>query len=207
MNFSSSISKSWQLLIQCLQFFSKNKDLLFFPIITLVLSILTISIILTSSLFEIEKIIPFVKNYPHPVIIILFLLTLYFSFLCMIVYFNTGLIVCAVERLQGKQCSIADGLKLTARHWWPLLQWTIFSATIGFILNVLESSHKTIAEFISILLGFTWAIGTYFVIPIIVFENVGPFQAIKRGFTIFGRGWRLYRALSILFILNLAIIF
>ena len=96
MNFSSSISKSWQLLIQCLQFFSKNKDLLFFPIITLVLSILTISIILTSSLFEIEKIIPFVKNYPHPVIIILFLLTLYFSFLFMIVYFNTGLIVCAV---------------------------------------------------------------------------------------------------------------
>lgn len=202
MNFFNIFARSWQFLVQCFRFFSQNKDLLFFPVVSIILSGLLLFILFAGGLLEIGVLSSFGKE--HPSFSLLAVIVLYFLFSFIIIYFNASLIACAVERLQGKSASVGDGLELAAKHWWPLLQWTLLSTSVGFLLRILERSHSMIEELLAGLLGIAWTISTYFVIPIMVFENVGPFQAIKRGFSIFGRGWR--RVLSIFLIFHLALI-
>ncbi len=202
MGFFNSFIRSWQFLIQCVRFFKHNKDLLFFPVISLMLSTLLLFILFAGGLLDIKQVSSLFDH--HFGLATLIFLGLYFLFSFLIVYFNASLIACATLRLQGNPASVGDGLELAAKRWWVLLQWTILNTTIGFLIRILERSHNIIEDIIVAVLGVAWAMSTYFIIPIMVFENVDPFTAITRGFSIFGRGWR--RVLSIFMIFNLAAI-
>ena len=39
------------------------------------------------------------------------------------------------------------------------------------------------------MIGFAWSVATYFVVPIIAFEQLGPFKAIKRSATVLRSSW------------------
>jgi hypothetical protein len=54
---------------------------------------------------------------------------------------------------------------------------------------VIENAHERAGEIISALLGTAWTIMTYFVVPVLVVEKVGPFEAIRRSVAILRRTW------------------
>ncbi len=199
MYFIQVFIRSWQFLIQCVRFFSHNLDLLFFPVVSLICTFALAFILFAGGLLKFAAISHAFENYP--IVGLLIFVLLYFFFAFVIVYFNASLIACATLRLQNQPASVGDGLGLAATHWWSLLKWTLLSTTVGLIIRILENSHSLIEEIIGALIGIAWGISTYFVIPVMVFQNVGPFKAIKTGFSIFGRGWR--RVLSIFLIFHL----
>ena len=63
------------------------------------------------------------------------------------------------------------------------------SAVIGVILNAIENSNKKAATVVTSILGMAWSALTYFIVPTLVIEGVGPIQGVKRSISILKDTW------------------
>jgi hypothetical protein len=121
------------------------------------------------------------------------LFAFYFACTFIIVFFNAALIFCAMQSFAGKEPSLRAGLATAAGRLPQILAWTFVAATVGLILNALQSFLKDKLGFLGALLGglaeVAWAVVTYFVVPVVVVDGVGPIEAVKRSSAILRRTW------------------
>ena len=113
----------------------------------------------------------------------------YFCNYFVIYFFNAALVHCALFRFRGMESGVDDGLRAAVRRLPEIIGWAVVSATVGLLLKAIENSHKNASSLISALLGTAWAILTYFVVPVLVVERVGPLQAIARSGQIVKNTW------------------
>ncbi len=134
------------------------------------------------------------------------------------IFFNVALIHCALRALAGEEPSIRGGLKAAVALLPQILGWALVATTIGIVLNMITDTLKEYLGFLGGLLGglleFSWAVITYFVVPVLVTEKVGPITAVKRSASILRAKWGESLAgeariglLGILFFLLSALIF
>jgi hypothetical protein len=130
---------------------------------------------------------------PDQPIVYVALFAFYFACTFIIVFFNAALIFCALQSFAGKEPSLRAGLATAAGRLPQILAWTFVAATVGLILNALQSFLKDKLGFIGALLGglaeTAWAVVTYFVVPVVVVDGVGPIEAVKRSSAILRRTW------------------
>jgi hypothetical protein len=119
--------------------------------------------------------------------VILFLF--YFCNYFVIVFFNAGLIACAIIRFNGGDPTVGDGFRAAAARLPQIFAWALVSATVGVILKAIESRSSRAGRMAAGLLGMAWGAGTYFVVPVLVVEKVGPLTAVKRSLSILRRTW------------------
>jgi len=76
-----------------------------------------------------------------------------------------------------------------------ILEWALVSATIGLILNAIEGAlsknrgGQLVASIIRAIIGFAWAILTFFVVPVFVYENLGFIASLKKSAETFRKTW------------------
>jgi hypothetical protein len=118
---------------------------------------------------------------------------LLFAFYCcnyfVIYFFNAALIHCSMFHFRGVPTSVQDGLWAATQRLPQILAWSFVSATVGLLLKAIENSHERAGQFISALAGAAWSILTYFVVPVLIVEKVGPFEAIARSARLLKRTW------------------
>ena len=109
------------------------------------------------------------------------------------IFFNVALIHCALRALAGEEPSIRGGLKAAVALLPQILGWALVATTIGIVLNMITDTLKEYLGFLGGLLGglleFSWAVITYFVVPVLVTEKVGPITAVKRSASILRAKW------------------
>jgi len=105
------------------------------------------------------------------------------------IFFNAGLLTCALIRFAGGDPTVMDGLSSSVRKLPQIFLWALVTATVGWILNMLESRLKGLGRFFIGLLGTGWAVATYFVVPILVVDGVGPVTAIRRSVAAVRKTW------------------
>src|SRR5262249_54953434 len=113
----------------------------------------------------------------------------YFCNYFVIVFFNSALISCALMRFNGLEPTLGDGFKAAAARLPQILAWALVSATVGVLLKIIENSSEKVGQFIAGLLGLVWGVLTYFVVPVLVVEKLGPIDAIKRSAAILRKTW------------------
>jgi len=113
----------------------------------------------------------------------------YFCTYFVIVFFNAALVSCALMSFHGEESTLGDGLRAAGLRLPQILAWALVSATVGVLLKVLESAHERVGEIVSFLLGTAWTIMTFFVVPVLVVEKVGPFDAVGRSMSILRKTW------------------
>jgi hypothetical protein len=113
----------------------------------------------------------------------------YFCNYFVIIFFNAALVSCALIRFNGETPTLGDGLAAAGRCLPQILAWALVSATVGLLLKMVENAHEKAGAFISALLGTAWTVMTYFVVPVLVVERVGPIAAIGRSLSILRRTW------------------
>lgn len=106
-----------------------------------------------------------------------------------IVFFNSALVSCAIIRFRGGDPTVSDGFRAAGKRLPVILGWALLSATVGVILKAIESRSEKAGQIISSLLGLGWSIATYFVVPVLVVENVGPVDAVKRSWAVIKKTW------------------
>jgi hypothetical protein len=113
----------------------------------------------------------------------------YFCNYFVIIFCNAALISCALIRFNGGEPTIGDGLSMANKRLPQILAWSLVSATVGLLLKMIENAHEKAGEIISGLLGLAWSVLTFFVVPVLVVEQVGPFEAIRRSTAILRKTW------------------
>src|SRR5262249_48661246 len=99
------------------------------------------------------------------------------------------LVSCAVMRFNGQEPTLGDGFRAAASRLPQILAWSLVSATVGVVLKVIENANEKVGQFISAILGTAWSVVTFFVVPVLVIEKVGPFQAVARSLAILKKTW------------------
>jgi hypothetical protein len=78
------------------------------------------------------------------------------------------------ESFAGRDPSVSAAFRAAAGHLPALLSWALLSALVGIVLRSIEESSDIVGTIISALLSLGWSALTYFVIPVVVFEDAGP---------------------------------
>jgi hypothetical protein len=113
----------------------------------------------------------------------------YFVNYFVIVFFNSALVACAVIRFRGGDPTLADGFRAAMSRLPQIAGWAAVSATVGIILKAIESRSEKLGQIVVGLLGTAWSIATYFVVPVLVVEKLGPVDAAKRSVAILKKAW------------------
>jgi hypothetical protein len=113
----------------------------------------------------------------------------YFCNYFVIIFFNSALISCALLRFHGEEPTIGDGLRAATSRLPQILAWAAVSATVGVLLKLVENVHERVGEIVSAILGTVWSVITYFVVPVLVVEKVGPIEAVKRSMSLLKKTW------------------
>jgi hypothetical protein len=119
----------------------------------------------------------------------LILFAFYFVNYFVIVFFNSALVACAVIRFRGGDPTLADGFRAAGNRLPQIAGWALVSATVGVILRAIESRSQRAGRFVAGLLGTAWTIATYFVVPVLVVERLGPIEAFQRSVAVLRRTW------------------
>lgn len=113
----------------------------------------------------------------------------YFVTSAVVIFFNAALIGCAHIRLTGGNPTFSDGIRIAMRHIPAILSWALVAATIGLILRILSNRAGFIGRIIIALIGGIWSLVTFFVIPVLVIEDKGVFDAIRESWELFRKTW------------------
>jgi len=195
---TGSVSNSISFIKYALNFLMNNKDLMIFPFISILASLSFIALGITGGAILFETLSQLQQT--GIIIGVALLILAYFILSFIIIFFSASLYACTLGRLSGQIVTLRAGMLLASKHWQSLLGWSIVSTTVGLVLQALENLHNTIADIISFILGISWSVTTYFVLPTLILNDVGPIKAIKQAGAVFGKGWR--KTIRVNFILS-----
>lgn len=105
------------------------------------------------------------------------------------IFFNAAVIGTAMKRLKGEDASLHDGFALARRHLGKIFVWAVITATVGMIIRTLQERSGLIGRILLGIVGFAWSVLTYFVVPVLLYEEAGVGDAIKRSGSIFRQRW------------------
>jgi hypothetical protein len=106
-----------------------------------------------------------------------------------VVFFNAALVYAANSRFRGETMSIGDAMRAAHERAHVLLPWAIVSATVSVVLRALEQRAGVAGRIIGGLAGVAWSVVTFLVLPVLVFEGLGPIAAVKRSGQLFKQTW------------------
>jgi hypothetical protein len=182
--------RSWQLVKASWAVLMMDKELLWFPILSGIVMILTMVVFFTpiavifgffgvaSGSEDVGSIIGFV------------LLFLYYLLAYTVsLYFNVALVGAVMIRLDGGDPTMRDGLKIANQRLGKIVIYAFISATVGVILQTIRERGGIIGSIASSFLGMAWNLATFFVVPILVVHDIAPWDAIKESTALLKKTW------------------
>lgn len=190
MSLGSRLSNGWKMSMDSFKVLKANKQLIIFP----VLSGASMIVLMTSFAVAIfaakgwaadafdfrgnEKLLSYLMMFG-------FYLINYF----IVVFFNVALMRCVRMYFQGEEVSLRDGINYSVSRIGVIFGWAVIGATVGTILKIIQQESGTLGKIITGIIGVVWNIATFFVVPILAYENTGPIDAIKRSSQIVKEKW------------------
>src|SRR5947209_5536003 len=80
-------------------------------------------------------------------------------------------------------------LKVARENIRRIAGWALVTATVGLILRGIAERFGFLGRIIAGALGAAWGIVTYLVVPVLIFEKIGPWAAVKRSGSLLRQTW------------------
>jgi hypothetical protein len=102
------------------------------------------------------------------------------------IYCSSALAAATATALDGGHPTLGDGFSAVRSRRGVIAQWALVQLTVGLLLQVIQgllndsSVGRLVATIFTSLAGAAWAIATFFVLPILALEGVGPREAFTR---------------------------
>lgn len=188
MVFFERIRNGWNLAMECFDIVRKEKSLIVLPILSTISLLLIMGSffggIYAEKGFNIENLKSMHASTFYFLIFIVYLINY-----SIIVFFNTALVYCVQKIISGNKATVKDGLIFSFSRIGSILAWALISATVGVILKNIENKHEILGKIVRGIFGILWSLATFFVVPVMVYENLGVLEAIKRSTLLIKNTW------------------
>jgi hypothetical protein len=191
----NAFTRSWAITKMTFSVINKDRELLWFALLSFMFS----------AIYSIAMIFPTVipalmdRGFSQESLeiyhyFILFLT--YFGLAFIATFFNVCVVYTAKVRFEGGNATFSESLKFAMSKLGIIIQWSLLSATVGLLLRVLHNLAsrlgkvgEIVANIVISLMGMVWSIITIFVVPVLVYEGLGPIDAIKRSAAVIKQTW------------------
>ena len=171
------LGKSWA----CLK---EDKELLWLPVFSFVGMFLVLALVGVLGIV----VHAFEQGASRPLQFV-FLFLAYFGVYAVAIFFNAAVVGAASIRMNDGNPTIADGLKMARGKLGKILQWALLSASVGVVLRLLEEKAGWVGRLVLGLVGAAWSVVTFFVVPVILFEQTDVGGSVKRSAGLFKKSW------------------
>ena len=182
--FFERLSIGWQLTKMSLGVLRKEKGLILLPFLSLlttgaawILFFLSLFIFTTPS-------DPFGAWFFYAGLALVYFVTFFVS-----IYFNAAVMGAAMIRLNGGDPTTSDGLRVARENIGRIAGWALVTATVGLILRAISERFGFVGRIVAGIAGAAWGIVTYLVVPVLIFEKIGPWAAVKRSGSLLRQTW------------------
>lgn len=184
------IGRGWQLTKVSLGVLNKDKEILLLPILSGIFSVLVFGVIFIPGLLfyvfeETSDLFLFRSEEVSQLFLFLVYFLAYVAMTFVIVYFNAAVIGCARVRLEGGDPTLGDGFRIASKKLPHLFVWALISGTVGLIFRAFRKRMRLLSQ----LFEWAWGIVTFFVVPVILFENVSVTKSIGRSKDVITKTW------------------
>ena len=201
----NAFSRSWMITKLTFDVINKDRELIGFALLSFTFSaIFSITMIVPSvvpSLMESGFDKESLEVYQYVI-----LLLTYFGLAFIATFFNVCVVYTTKVRFEGGDATFGESFRFAFSRIWIIAQWSLLSASVGLILRLLHNMAsrlgkvgEVVVRIIVGLLGMAWSILTIFVVPVLVYEEVGQVDAIKRSVDVIKKTWgeSLIRAIGL----------
>ena len=121
----------------------------------------------------------------------------YMAIAIITVFWNAAIIASAHERLTaGTNPSFSYGIKQAMKCLPQIVIWGLISGTVGLIITALQSMQQSdnlvvsiFGHIASFIVQVAWWIATFFVVPMIVLDNIGVGESMSKSPELFKQTW------------------
>jgi hypothetical protein len=117
-----------------------------------------------------------------------------------VAFFATFSNVCVIyttrKRLSGGDATFSESIAFAMSRLPQIAGWSALSATVGLLLRALDQAARNnrgagaiISGIMHSVIGMAWTVLTLFVVPAMVYDNIGPIDAISRSIEVLKRTW------------------
>lgn len=158
--------ESWAVLKQ-------DKEIMLFPIISAIASILVFIVMATVFFFVVlggsmEQLKEVDPEQGQGVASYVILFAYYLAAFFVASFFQAGMYIIVHARFTGRDLNFSDGINGAMQNINKIFLWSLISATVGIVLQFIANRSKVVGKIVSALLGAAWDILTYFSLPSLV---------------------------------------
>ncbi len=114
----------------------------------------------------------------------LYFVTTFFS-----TYFSAALVYAANEAFHDREPGIRESMRAIHGSLGPIAVWSVIAATVSIVFRILENSDNPLASIFRALFAVGWSIMTFFIVPVLVFEDVTATSMFERSGATFKNTW------------------
>jgi hypothetical protein len=181
------IGRGWTLTKESWAVVKGDRSLLVFPVVSAVCALIVAAVFfgagagLGASTDSIWPAVPF--------IVVGFYLLIVIGQFCAV-----ALAACATRALDGEDTTFGEGVAAARSRMGIIIRWSAVMLVVGAAITALQAllrdaAGNVIGSIIGGLANFAWTVATFFVVPIIALEGLGPKAAIKRSTGVIRERW------------------
>ena len=194
MNVFQRISNGWQVGLRGLAIIRDNPKLIIYPFLNGISLITLTFVFLATAVFTNLNFGEWGANMSRHIEfggtldwVALFIMTLASTFIT--VFLQVALVYNIDRIFNSEEIDIMGGLEHSASRIQKIFAWSVFAATVGGIIRLLEENFGSVGRLASGIFGLAWSLIIYFVVPILTFENLGPIESARRSADIIRDKW------------------
>ena len=178
---------SWEIAKRSWAVLRADKTLAWFPVLSALGSLVVIAVL--GGLFAVAGIDDTSSGTSLQPIGWVLIVVAYLALAMVQTYFLAGLVAGADQRLRGQDSSLRGALEIANSRLHRLLPWAVVTATVTMILQAIEERFGLVGTIVARLVGLAWQLVTFLVVPILVLEDLGVGDALKRSKDLFKKTW------------------
>lgn len=184
----NTLSRSWDMIGESFAVLRKDKQLVLFPILS-GLSTLAVAAMYFLPLFRMGVLEQYEAYRTVDSTVYAWLFLWYCTNYFVIIFFNCALAACAQIRFSGGGPTLRAGMAQAAWKIPSILMWAVVASTVGMLLQAIEERSAWLGKIVSALFGIAWAMATYLIVPVLIFEEDGVFGSIQRSSALLRKTW------------------
>lgn len=191
----NAFTRSWKITQLTFRVINQDRELIWFALLSF----------LFSTLFAIAMIVPSVvptimaegiSQDSLQVFQYIIIFITYFGLAFIATFFNVCVVYTTKVRFEGGNATFGESMRFAFTRLGLIFQWSLVSATIGLLFKVLDNlasrlgkGGQIVASILIGLLGMAWSVVSIFVVPVLVYEGLGPIAAIKKSTQVIKKTW------------------